>query len=215
MSFDAQYEKNPALFGTEPDEIVVRFAHLIPRGSRVLDLGVGQGRNALPLARRGLAVDAIDPSAVSVGWVREAAAAEGLQVCVAQAGFETFDAAGRRYGAILALGLIQLLGWPEISGLVERVAAWSAPGGLLFLTGFTTDDDGWARRRARGRAIGPNCFEEDKGERRTYLEPGQALALFSDHEVVHHWEGLGPWHQHGDAPAERHARVEAVLRAGL
>jgi hypothetical protein len=28
---------------------------------------------------------------------------------------------------------------------------------------------------------------------------------------VHHWEGMGPVHQHGDGPEQRHGDVEAVL----
>lgn len=50
------------LFGSEPDARVLALANAtaLPRECPVLDIGAGTGRNALPLARRGHPVDAIE-----------------------------------------------------------------------------------------------------------------------------------------------------------
>jgi hypothetical protein len=29
---------------------------------------------------------------------------------------------------------------------------------------------------------------------------------------LHHWEGMGPEHRHGDSPMERHAMTEVVFQ---
>ena len=49
-----------------PSEWVVRWAHLIPAGGRVLDVASGSGRHARWLAERGHAVDAVDRDAAAL-----------------------------------------------------------------------------------------------------------------------------------------------------
>lgn len=60
--YDEIYECAPHYFGREPSRLVARFRQLIPEGARVLDIGVGQGRNAVSLACRGAVVLGIDTS---------------------------------------------------------------------------------------------------------------------------------------------------------
>jgi SAM-dependent methyltransferase len=48
--------------------------------ARVLELGCGNGRNAVYLAGQGCHVDAVDFSAEAIGWARERAAAAGAPV---------------------------------------------------------------------------------------------------------------------------------------
>lgn len=50
------------------------------RTGRAIDIGCGPGRNALFLAKRGWAVEAVDLSPVAIGWARERAAEAGLDL---------------------------------------------------------------------------------------------------------------------------------------
>jgi tellurite methyltransferase len=211
--FDEAYARVPDYFGDEPDELVVEHIELLPPQGRVLDLGCGQGRNSLWLAERRFAVDAIDPSAVSIRCVREAAERKGLTVNAICTDFESFDAE-RPYDAVLAMGLVPVLRRPQIGSLVQRVRAWLGIGRHLFITAFTTEDEAYERHRAQWREIGRNSFRSPDGGIRTYLDPGEIIRFFHDFAVVHHWEGLGPEHRHGDGPLHRHAVTDAVLRRG-
>ena len=55
---------NASTFGG-PSQEIRDIASRLPTGSRVLDLGSGEGRNALFLAERGFAVTAVD---ISEAW---------------------------------------------------------------------------------------------------------------------------------------------------
>ena len=175
------------------------------------------------MARAGLTVDALDPSSVGLEALRRTAQAEKLDVRLVLGGFEEHDEPPGHYGGVFAFGLIPDLRWEAIHRLRDRCVAWLAPGGLLFVTGFTTEDPAVDRFRAEWREVGEGSFIDPKGEGggpespgervRTYLAPGQVLELFSSLEVLSHWEGLGPEHCHGDGPPERHGRFEVVLGA--
>ena len=68
-------------FAAKPDENLVAWLEQgIIGGRRALDLGCGPGRNALHLAARGFAVDAVDLSPAALAWARERARAAEAEV---------------------------------------------------------------------------------------------------------------------------------------
>ncbi len=196
------------------DPILREFGGSISCPGPVIDVGAGQGRNALLLARSGLAVEALEPSAGAAATLEAKARAEALPLSVRTLGFERFSLPpGTSASAVLLLGLLPILTWPDIEKLVAAVASWTSPGSVLFVTAFGVDEPSHPRIRREWRPIGRNSWERpDGGDRRTFLETGEILELFGPHEVLHHHEGLGPLHRHGGGPEHQHAMVEAVLR---
>jgi tellurite methyltransferase len=211
MSFDDAYEKTKDLFGATPEQILIAHYRRMDSARPVLDVGVGQGRNALFLARRGFTVDAIDPSIVAVETVSAAARGEHLPIRTHACAFDAFVSSGGPYSGILLFGLLPLLTWTEIGLLRKRTGQWTGPGSLVFVTAFSTADAKYAVHSQTWQTIGPNSFAGPDGAVRTYLKPGEVLALFDGYKAVHHWEGIGLEHRHGEGAVERHAMVEAVF----
>jgi len=212
MDYDEEYTRTAELFGPSPERTLVRFWHLLERGRPVLDVGCGQGRNALYLARKGIRVDALDPSRVAVRSVEETARREDLPVRTVCGRFLDLGAEPASFDGVLVLGLVPDLPRPLVDELLPLVHAWSAPAGLLWLTVFTTADPCYENHATHWTPVGRNSFQSPQGQVRTYLEPMELRSLFSAFEVVHYWEGLGPQHRHGGGPVERHAMAEAVFR---
>ena len=209
--YDQLYAGTAHYFGHEPASILRRLGDRIPAGGRVLDVGTGQGRNALPLAQGGCRVTGIDPSARSIHEVGDRGRRAGLTLDLWCGGFEAYQAPAP-FDAVLVLGLVQMLAHDDIATLGRRLSDWTATGGLLFLTAWHTGDPRLESLNASAEGIGPNSFRLDSGAVRTYLEPDQILTLVPDWEPVHHWEGLGPVHRHGDGPEEQHGVIELVAR---
>ncbi len=211
MDFDRAYGAVENLFGEAPDPLLVRYLDAIDVSRPALDLGAGQGRNTFFLARRGVEVHALDPSRVAVDAVLHVAVSESLPVSGFATDFESFAAPVASYSAVLAFGLLPLLDWSAVATLDRALAGWTSQGSLVLVTGFTTEDPRYEEVAATCKRVGENSFARPDGELRTYLEPGQATELFRGFELLHHWEGLGPEHRHGDAPPERHGMFELVL----
>lgn len=178
----------------------------------MLDIGVGQGRNTLFLARKGFRVDGIDPSGVAVQTVVRVARDEGLSVRLFECGFEAFESDIDCYSGVLVLGLIQTLPRSSVLLLAKRLREWTRRGSVIFVTAFTTEDP-WVGHVPRGWCLlDRNYYSDGAGTVRTYLEPGEILTLFPGYDVLFHWEGLGPVHRHGNGLRHRHGSVRAVLR---
>jgi SAM-dependent methyltransferase len=212
--FDNLYRDVEDYFGLEPDDLLLRFHRELDRTGRVLDIGAGQGRNSLFLARRRCAVDALEPSIVAVNQMRERVSGHELPLRIIHGGFEAFSPDVEYYAAILVLGLIQELPRESIEALMAKINAWTRPGSVALATAFTVDDPGFGETSREWRSIGRNSFANDAGFVRTFLESGEMRDLFAGWEALHYWEGLGPEHVHGGDPPHRHGRVEALFRRG-
>lgn len=211
-SYDDAYREAKHLFGSDPDQILVGHWREIDRSAAVLDLGAGQGRNALFLARNGHEVEALDPSRVAVDGLTALSRDQGLPIRVTRASFEEHPPTCGPYSAVLLFGLIQILPREGIEDLIRRSRLWTRDGGLVFVTAFTTLDGTAKGCAEQWREVGVGSYTDGEGGFRTYLTPGELPDLMCRFEIVHHWEGLGPEHRHGDGEPERHQMVEGVFR---
>ncbi len=89
ISYDKYYQTEN-LFGDPYPELIGFFAEY-PKKGKVLDLGCGQGRDAIALARLGYDVTGIDNSKVGIAQMNEKGKAEKLNLTGQVADIYTFD----------------------------------------------------------------------------------------------------------------------------
>jgi predicted O-methyltransferase YrrM len=102
---------------------------------RALDVGMGQGRNALWLAQQGWETTGYDPAEKAVALARETAAKAGVKLNTVIAKDSDFDMGTAKWDLIL-------LSYVEIRENAEKVLRALAPGGLVVAEYFHADYDG-------------------------------------------------------------------------
>jgi SAM-dependent methyltransferase len=146
--WDARYsERDGRMWSGRPNgRLVAEVAALSPGAA--LDVGCGEGADAIWLAQRGWAVTGIDVSAVAVGRAREAADRAGVTVewasgdaLAAPFPAASFDLVSMQYPAL-----------PKAAGdaAVRALLATVRPGGVLLAVYHDLDDDHRAHMRSRG-----------------------------------------------------------------
>ena len=105
------------------------------RPGRALDLGVGDGRNAIMLAERGWSVTGVDLTAAAVAHAKSNAAARNVSIDVVASDLEVYDFGKDRWDLIASL---YLHGWHDRSrtDVAARLFNALAPGGLLIIEGL-------------------------------------------------------------------------------
>jgi SAM-dependent methyltransferase len=145
--WDARYAEKAALWSGRPNgRLVAEVADLSP--GRALDVGCGEGADAIWLARNGWTVTAIDVSQVALGRAQEAAGLGGadvewicgdaLQVVLPNG---SFDLLSMQYPA-----LPKAAGEAAAHALLDTVR----PGGVLLAVYHDLDDEHREQMKSRG-----------------------------------------------------------------
>lgn len=139
--WDERYASSPAIWSGKPNpHLVSEAADLTP--GRALDVGSGEGADAIWLAERGWTVTAVDHSQVGLDRSAEHAAQAGAEVA-ARISWERADVTRWTPGeGIYDLVSAQFMHLPSTDRvpLFERLAAAVAPGGSLLIVGHNLTD---------------------------------------------------------------------------
>jgi len=132
---EAYRDLNGSTFGSPSQEIRDVVAELRD-GAKVLDLGCGEGRNALFLAECGFDVTAVDVSEAGIGKLKALAQEKSLDVHA-----EVADMRDYRFPCsfdlIVSHGCLHLVERESWQQLISLFKAHTEPGGINALTVFT------------------------------------------------------------------------------
>jgi SAM-dependent methyltransferase len=130
--YDAMYPP-----GSSVEDAVALLAELAD-GGRVLELGVGTGRLALPLAARGVEIEGVDASAAMVARLRAKPGGDRIAVRIADFGR---DALGEDFSLVFVAAntFFALTEQSQQVDCFSNVASALAPGGRFVMEAFVPD----------------------------------------------------------------------------
>jgi tellurite methyltransferase len=137
--FDQWYQGEEHVFGVEPSAgILEALPFLVP--GRVLDLGSGDGRNALFLAGKGFEVTAVDVAPTAIANLTRYAARAGLEGMLrgVVADIETFAIDGP-YESIISTFTLHFLPRDAYVPTLRRIMESTCEGGVNVIEDFTQD----------------------------------------------------------------------------
>lgn len=178
-----------------PSEEIVRLAGRLAPGSRVLDLGCGDGRNALHLAGSGLEVEALDVSLAGVRKLRVRAADAGVRVRAWVQDLATLRLQGA-YELVIAHGVLHLLDRDSWQAILRSMKDHTAPGGWNVVAVFTDRIPVPADLAPYARGL----FRE-----------GELLERYADWDLKH-WKSCTLEDEHPGGVRHRHAVNKIVAR---
>lgn len=164
-------------FASHPSALVADATKGVKPGA-ALDVGIGQGRNAVFLAERGWAVTGFDVSKAALRASQANAEKAGVRLTTVNATYEGFDYGNERWDLIvLAFAWAPL----EDPAFVTRLQKSLRPGGRVIVEHFTE----------AASAMGPNIQHRlAPGELRSRFE-GFEMAFYEEAEGVGDWGGPG------------------------
>ena len=136
-AWDERYAGPELVWGAGPNRFVAEELAALPPG-RAIDLGTGEGRNAIWLAERGFTVTAVDFSRVGLARAAGLAAGRGVSVDWVHADLLDYRPTAGGYDLVL-IAYIQLPA-DRLTALARTAAAALAPGGTLLAVGHDRDN---------------------------------------------------------------------------
>ena len=135
--WDERYSGDELVYGAAPNDFLAQTAHRFPKTGRALDLGAGEGRNALFLASLGLDVLAVDQSAVGMQKAQRLARDRGLSLRTQAVDLNDFQAESDSFDVISSI-FVHLPAALRAK-VHKNVATWLKPGGVVVLEAYAPD----------------------------------------------------------------------------
>ena len=134
-TWNARFAGDDYLFGEAPNEFVCRQAHRLRRGSSVLCVADGEGRNSVWLAEQGLVVTGFDFASNALDKARRLAAQRKVDVDHRLGDVYTWPWSAARYAAVVAI-FIQFVPPERRDAVFAGMRSAVEPGGLMLLEGY-------------------------------------------------------------------------------
>lgn len=127
--WDRKYSKTQYVFGKTPATFLADNYMYLPQGGTVLDVGMGEGRNAVFLARKGFKVTGIDISSVAVKKAKLLAKEFDVRIKSVVASLNKYDFKPGSFDAILCFYYVD-------RNLNKKLVKWLKPGGVLIYESY-------------------------------------------------------------------------------
>lgn len=165
--WDKKYNNEEYVFGKTPAKFLSLNYNFIPAGSRVLDMGMGEGRNAVFLARKGYKVTGVDISSVAVKKARLLAREFGVRINTVVASLNNYRIPKNTLDAVVCFYYVD-------RSLNKRMVEWLKPGGILIYESHTDN-----QRKVKGN---------ESYDKRYLLREGELLSMFPGMRVLKYEE---------------------------
>jgi len=166
--WEREYARRGTIWGRSAHELPA-----IPTGSRVLELGCGNGKTTRSLVRKGLRVTAVDFSPCAVSLSRKHSVA-GVEEDLATADAVSLPFRDGSFDAVSAVHIVGHLGDQERNRAVSEIIRVLGGEGMLIFRDFSTGDF----RYGKGLETGPGSFRRGTGIVTHYFEQSEVMALF-------------------------------------
>ncbi len=165
--WDKKYGRGDYVYGKTPAKFLVENYHYIKPGGTVLDMGMGEGRNAVFLSQKGYKVTGVDISSVAVKKARKLAKEQGTNINGVVASLTEYKIPAETFDAILAFYYVD-------RDLNARISKWLRPGGILVYEAYT-------EKQKEKEKKGSSDFQY-------YLKEQELLSMFPSFKVLKYEE---------------------------
>lgn len=169
--WDQRYARPTFIFGKSAAQFLAENYQYIPYEGSVLDMGMGEGRNAVFLAQKGYKVTGVDLSSVAVKKSYLLAQEFGVKIKGVVASLKDYKISPGSFDAIICFY------WVDRT-MVEKIKTWLKPGGVLIYEAYTV------REKERDSSKRSDPISEN------YLREQELIKLFPGMRILKYEEPL-------------------------
>ncbi len=172
QNYNKLYSENETTFGEGRPGRLARDLHKYRNSGTLLDVGAGDGRNALYLAREGFVVTARDIAATGLEKLSARAEAEGLKVATEVGDVRDMEGEGR-YDVLLCTYVLHHMPREDALAVIRSMQEHTSSGGLNAVSTFTDKGE---------------FYERDAQTSRFYPVPHELADLYAGWDILQYEE---------------------------
>ncbi|WP_179884816.1 class I SAM-dependent methyltransferase [Bacillus sp. AFS015802] len=179
--WENQYGKaEDHLWGLNPIQTLVDYSTLVKKG-KVLDLGIGEGRNALYFAGKGYEVEGVDISETAIERSLSNAQKAGVGLKAEVNDLTSIQIEENTYSLIILANVLNFFNDEQIKEILKKAKNGLVEGGLIYINAFGVNDPSYDKNVRNAERVNDFTFYRPKSD--TYIH------FFTLRELAHHFEG--------------------------
>ena len=194
-NYDSRYSKKEFYWGLKPHNLVVNSIEYLPSNAKVLDLGCGEGRNSLFLAKKGFQVTSVDISKVGIRKLQNLSKKEKINLEATVSNIDSYLNNCKKFDAIYCMNVLQFINKKDIFPLIDKIKSKTKLNG--FFASF----------------IAENKKQKDivLSKEKYFFDEGELKDIYRYWKIPFYEEKLGEWETHGE-PRHRHFKVRLIAQ---
>lgn len=196
--FDAVYGSNDIYYGFElREEFTDFFKDKTIDNQTALDLGCGEGRYALFMARKGCNTLAVDRSTAGIKKLKKLAESHHLAISAQVIDIEDFVFAENQFDIIVVATVLDHLSGKIRQNVINGIKKTLKPEGTLYINVFTVSDPGYIKRMKNPDEPNSANISDTAECMEYYFDSNELKSLFCDFNILYYYEGIEPDLSHG------------------
>ena len=182
--WNKEYKKEKFYWGTKPEVGLKEVLRYAPKGI-ALDIGAGEGRNSIFLAKNGFRVEAIDKNEEGLKKCKKLAQKYNLRLKTKIADIRKFKFLRNKYSLIVAVASLDFLKFSEIKKIFLQIKKSLKKEGVFYLVAFSIKDPVFQKCKKKLKMAEKNTFYLPKFKTsRHFFEKKELLNLLRNLKIV-------------------------------
>ncbi|MFS0762242.1 class I SAM-dependent methyltransferase [Peribacillus phoenicis] len=183
--WEKEYRNVDSLWGFNPNDILSQYVEMLPENGEVLDIGIGEGRNALFFAEQGFAVEGIDISETAVERCLELSKEHNLNVNAKVQDINSFEIEPNKYSLIILSNVLNFFPDNEIKNIIDKVKIGLQKNGFVYINVFDDKEPGRKKAPERYEQLAEHTFyNENSNMFLHYFTRSELEGFFTDYKTI-------------------------------
>lgn len=180
-----EYKKEKFYWGLKPEEGLKEVVKYAPKGI-ALDIGAGEGRNSIFLAKNGFKVEAVDKIKEGLEKCQKFAKEYNLPIKIKIIDITKFNFKKNKYSLILSIATLDFLKFSEIQKITLKIEKNLKRNGIFYLVVFSTKDQFFKEcKKKKLKMIEKNTFYLPQLKIfRHFFEKKELFNLLKNFEII-------------------------------
>lgn len=160
--WEKEYRNVENLWGYAPSNQLSKYIDLIPKSGMILDIGIGEGRNAIFLAMKGYEVEGIDISNTAIKRCMELSKKYNLRIDAKVDDMRTFDVKPGAYSCIILSNVLNFFTDSDIKDIMTKLRNGLQQNGLIYINVFDEEEPSLTKVKERCHRLADLTFYDEK-----------------------------------------------------